>query len=425
VFSVEIDGRQRRFRAGETADDGVEPCKQVLLDFREVGIRAIDEYTLETVLEHPTPFWLPLTAYYALYAVNRTCVETFGSPQWTYPENIVTNGPYRLQFRRIRDRIRLVKSDTYWDRQRVRLGVVDALAISSQVTMFNLYATGKADWITDPPAIVLRELLHAQPHRNDLNPRPFLSTYFYMLNTSRKPLDDVRVRRALALALDREEITRTATAAGEVPALSLVPPGMPHYDAPTLGSEDVAEARRLLAAAGYPDGRGFPKLQILYNTHEAHQTIAELVRKQWQHNLGINVDTRNEEWASYQSSVRQMQYTVARRGWVGDYLDPNTYLDMMVTGGENNSTGWSNPEYDRLIAAARAEIDEARRLEILHEAEQILLDEVPIVPIYFYVSKNMVKPYVRGFYNNLQDLHPVDRMWIDHDSPGPNEFMAN
>jgi oligopeptide transport system substrate-binding protein len=425
VFSVEIDGRPQRFHVGDVGAAGIRPCKQVLLDFHEVGIRAIDDYTLETTLEHPTPFWLGLTAYYALYAVNQTCVETHGSPAWTYPENIVTNGPYRLQIRRIRDRIRLVRSDTYWDRGHVRLGVVDALAITSQVTMFDLYETGNVDWITDPPAIVLRELLHAKPHRNDLNPKPILSSYFYMLNTTRKPLDDVRVRRALALALDREEITRTATAAGEVPALGLVPPGMPHYEAAIFGAENVAEARRLLAEAGYPDGHGFPKLEILYNTHEAHQTIAELVRKQWQHNLGINVDTRNEEWASYQSSIRQMQYTVARRGWVGDYVDPNTYLDMMVTGGENNSTGWSNPEYDRLIAAARAEVDETRRLEILHRAEQILMDEVPIVPIYYYVSKNMVKPYVRGFYNNLLDLHPIDRIWIDHNLTGPNEFMAN
>lgn len=425
VFTVEIDGRPQRFHVGDQPLADARPCKQVLLDFREVGVRAIDDYTLETELDHPTPFWLPLTAYYALYAVNRTCVETYGSPAWTYPENIVTNGPYRLKLRRIRDRIRLAKSDTYWDREHVRLGVIDALAITSQVTMFNLYETGNVDWITNPPAIVLRELLHTTPPRDDLNPQPFLCTYFYMLNTTRPPLDDVRVRRALALALDREQITRTALAAGEVPAYSLVPPGMAHYDAPTLGSENVAEARRLLVEAGYPDGRGFPKLEILYNTDQAHQTIAELVRKQWQQNLGINVETRNEEWASYQSSIRQMKYTVARRGWVGDYLDPNTYLDMMVTGGENNSTGWSNPEYDRLIAAARSEIDETRRLEILHQAEEILMREVPVLPIYFYVSKNMVKPYVRGFYNNLQDLHPLDDIWIDHGSPGPNEFMAD
>lgn len=426
VFSVEIDGRERQFQAREAVTvSGAEPCKQVLLDFREVGVRALDDRTLETTLENPTPFWLGLVAYHAVLPVNKTCVETYGTPQWTYPENIVTNGAYRVAFRRIRDRIRLAKSDTYWDRDNVQLNVIDALAITSQVTMYNLFETGKADWITDPPAIVLRELLQPGRKRENLNPQPFLSTYFYNLNTARKPLGDIRVRQALSMALDREEITRTAMAAGEVPAYSLVPPGMPEYDAPTCQTENVAEAQRLLAEAGFPNGRGFPKLDILYNTHEAHQTIAQLIRKQWERNLGITVSTRNEEWASYQSSVRQMQYSVARRGWVGDYLDPNTYLGMMVTDGENNSTGWSNAVYDQLIKEAEQEPDEAKRRELLLRAERILMDELPLIPIYFYVGKNMVKPYVQGFYSNLLDSHPLDRISIDHDLAGPNDYMSN
>ncbi|HEY4233300.1 MAG TPA: peptide ABC transporter substrate-binding protein [Lacipirellulaceae bacterium] len=426
TFVVEVDGRERRFRVGDRGDEaqGIEPCRQVLLDFREVGVRAIDDHTLETTLENPTPYWLDLLIYHALLPVNQKCVETYGSPRWTDPEHIVTNGAFRIALRRIRDRIRLTKSDNYWDREYVKLGVIDALAITSQVTMFNLFETGKADWITDPPAIVLRELLKPGRTREFLNPKPMLCTYYYLINTTRKPLDDVRVRRALARSINRREITGTALAAGEVPAYSLVPPGIPGYDPPTLGKEDVPEARQLLAEAGYPDGRGFPKLEILYNTHEAHQTIAQLVRKQWEQNLGITVDTRNEEWGSYLASVRQMEYWVARRAWVGDYLDPNTFLGMFVTGGEDNSTGWSNAEYDGLIAAARAEVDEEKRLEILRRAERILMDEVPIIPMYHYVGKNLVKPYVRGFYGNMLDDHPLRAIWIDRDFKGPNEFMA-
>jgi oligopeptide transport system substrate-binding protein len=425
VFVVAMDGEDRSFRVGDlAAAGGVEPCKQIVLDFREVGVRAVDDYTLEITLDHPTPYWLGLVAYHAVLPVNPTCVETYGTPQWTFPENMVSNGAYRVAFRRIRDRVRLVKNEHYWDRDNVRIGVIDALAITSQVTMFNLFETGKADWITDPPAIVLRELLKPGKNRNDLNPTPYLCTYYYMLNTTRKPLTDKRVRRALTLAIDREEITRTAVAAGEWPAYSLVPPGMPSYEAATFGEESVNEAQRLLADAGYPDGRGFPKLEILYNTHEAHKTIAELVRKQWERNLGITVSTRNEEWASYMASIHLLDYTVARRAWVGDYLDPNTFLGMMVTGGENNSTGFSNAEYDRLIAAAEEEVDEALRMKLLHQAEQILMDELPIIPIYYYVSKSMVKPYIRGFYGNLLDDHPLYQLWIDHDLEGPNEFMS-
>src|SRR5262249_51474673 len=163
----------------------------------------------------------------------------------------------------------------------VKLNVIDALAITSQVTTVNLFDTGKADWITNPPAIVLRELLKPGRPRTRVNPKPMLCTYYYMLNTTRKPLDDVRVRRALALAIIRAETPGTALAAGEVPAYSLVPPGIPGYESPTLGTEDVPKAQQLLAEAGYPQARGFPKLEILYNTDEAHQTIAQLVRKQW------------------------------------------------------------------------------------------------------------------------------------------------
>jgi oligopeptide transport system substrate-binding protein len=416
VFVVEIDGKERRFRTGEfAATDGIEPCAQVLLDFREVGVRAIDDHSLQQTLESPTPFWLELVARHAVLPVNRTCVETYGTPQWTYPENIVANGAYNIAFRRIRDRIRLVKSDTYWDRDNVSLGTIDALALTSQVTMFNLFETGKADWITDPPAIVLRELLKTGERKAELNPQPFLSSYFYLLNTTRPPLNDPRVRRALALALDREEITRTATGAGEVPAYSLVPPGMPNYESPKFGEENVAEARRLLAEAGFPEGRGFPKTEILYNTHEAHQTIAQLIRKQWQQNLGIVVSTRNEEWSSYQASVHQLEYWMARRGWVGDYVDPNTHLGMMVTDGANNSTGYANPEYDRLIAEAEKEVDETKRRELLYRAEELLMNDLPLIPIYYYVSKNMVKPYVRGFYPNLLDNHPLYYLSIDEE----------
>jgi oligopeptide transport system substrate-binding protein len=427
VFVVEIGGRERKFRTGEKGDSaaGVEPCKQVLLDFREVGAKALDDYTIEMTLENPTPFWLELLAYHALLPVNQTCLETYGSPDWTYAENIVTNGPYRVAFRRIRDRIRLVKNEQYWDKDRVTLNIIDALAISSQVTMFNLFATDKVDWITDLPAIVLRELLKTGAARDELAPQPYLGTYYYLLNTNRKPLDDARVRRALALALDREEITRTATGAGEVPAYSLVPLGIPGYTPEKFGEENVKEAQRLLAEAGYPNGRGFPKLEILYNTHQAHQTIAQLVRKQWEKNLGVTASTRNEEWGSYQTSIRQFEFDIARRAWIADYIDPNSHLDIMVTDGENNNTGWSNAEYDRLIAAARSETDEAKRFELFHQAERILMEAMPIIPIYYYVDKNMIKRDVRGFHRNPLDQHPLSAIWIDQELPAPSKSPSD
>lgn len=430
VYVVAIDGRERRFKVasdGDALPAGVEPCRQVLLDFRDVGIRAIDDYTLEIRLTNPTPYFLELLAFYPLAPVHQGCIEKFGRPNWTRPENIVTNGAFRLVKRRLRDRIRLHKSDTYWDRDNVKLNVVDALSVDDRTTAVNLYMTGMADWVTVPPAEVLRQLLKSDPPRNDLNTAPQLTTYFYLLNVTKPPLDDRRVRQALSMALDRDEITRVALGAGERPALSLVPPAMPNYEPQLAAPHNPARARELLAEAGYPDGRGFPKLEILYNTDQAHQAIAELARKQWQRELGINVSLRNEEWASFQDSQQQLNYLISRRAWVGDYLDPNTYLDMYVTNGENNNTGFSNAEYDKLIADAAKEPDQAKRTELLERAERLLMDEMPIIPIYYYVSRNLVRPHVRNFKNNLQDSHPIRAIWIDPDvdpnDPRPNEYM--
>jgi len=430
IYVVEIDGHEQRFQVADASDaieTGVQRCRQVLLDFRQVGVRVIDDRTLEIRLTNPTPYFLDLLGFYPFSPVHRGCLEKYGTPDWTKPENIVTNGAYRLVTRRIRDRIRLKRSDNYWGRENVRLDVIDALSIDNRTTALNLYMTGMIDWVTVPPAEVLRELLKSNPPRNDLNPAPQLTTYYFLLNNTRPPLNDKRVRQALALALDREEVTRVATGAGEVPALSLVPPSMPDYTQQPCKPFNPEAARKLLAEAGFPDGRGFPKLEILYNTDQAHQAIAELVRKQWQRELGITASLRNEEWGSFQDSQQQLKYLVARRAWVGDYLDPNTYLDMFVTNGENNCTGFSNAQYDQLIADAAKEPDQKKRRQILESAERLLMDEMPVIPVYFYVSRNMVRPHVRGFYNNLQDLHALHAIWLDPNvndkDPRPNEYM--
>ena len=178
VFVVEIDGKERKFRNGKAGDAsaGIEPCNQVLLDFSEVGIKALDDYTIEMQLESPTPYWLSLLAYHALLPANQKCIETHGSPAWTYAENIVSNGPYSVAFRRIRDRIRLVKNEHYWDPERAKLEVIDALAVSSQSTMYNLFATGKVDWITDSPPVVLRELMKSGSAKDVFAPQQYLGT---------------------------------------------------------------------------------------------------------------------------------------------------------------------------------------------------------------------------------------------------------
>ena len=436
TFVVQTGDGQRSFRYADDATaakqeppEGIEWCRQTLVDFSTVGVEVVDDHTLLLTLQDPTSYWLALTGFYPLFPMQQACVEKYGSPRWTYVDNIVCNGPFVPEFRRFRDRMRLKRSDTYWDRDNVALETVDVLAVESVNTFLNLFLTGEVDWIQEAPPQAMRELLDEEPPRDDINPAPMLNTYYYLLNVDRPPLNDVRVRKALALAIDRDELCGRILPSGEMPAFSLVPPGLPGYDPPVLGdpaaaqAERVAQAKQLLAEAGYPDGRGFPRLEIMYNTHEAHQLIAEVIRKQWERNLGIVVKSRNEEWGSYLASQRQSRFDICRKGWIGDYADPNTFLDMFVTGGEQNNTNWGRTKYDQLIRGAAAETDPAKRLALLREAEEMLMDELPIIPVYFYVSKNLVKPYVRGFYNNIQDYHPLWAIWIDRDGDTPSDFV--
>lgn len=415
VYTVEIDGQARRF-ALVPADSELELCKQVLPDFREVGVRVIDDHTLELTLEHPTPYFVFLLGFYVLSPVHQECVETYGDSGWVRPEHIVTNGPYKLEFRRLRDRIRLARNEHYWDAANVRLATIDVLAVESDTTLLNLYLTGAADWIPTVPNIVIPQL---KQERSDFISEPILAVYFYRLNTTRPPLDDVRVRRALSLALNREEIVTRVSRGGESPARCFVPPGLNGYPKLDVLREDVDQARALLAEAGFGPDRPLPAFAILYNTSEAHRDIAQVVMYQWKSALGVDARLRNQEWQSYLASQRSQDYEVSRSGWTGDYADPNTFLDLFVTDGENNQTGWGNPRYDELIAEAARETDAAARLALLAEAERILLDEVPIIPLYHYMSKNLVHPNLRGFYPNTLDVHPLQALYWSNDAAAP------
>jgi oligopeptide transport system substrate-binding protein len=233
-----------------------------------------------------------------------------------------------------------------------------------------------------------------------------LIVYFYRLNVARKPLDDVRIRRALNMAIDKQEICDRVTKAGQRPARSLVPPGLTGYSVAETDAYDPEGAKRLLEDAGYPGGRDLPKIQILYNTNEGHRDIAEVIQQYWRR-IGIDAELRNLEWGVYLDAVNKIDFDVARAGWIPDYSDPNTYLSLFVTNGPQNSTNWSNPEYDSLIAAAGKEPDIKSRMDLLRLAEVILMREQPIIPIYFYVSINMVNERVEGFSPNVQDMHQL------------------
>jgi oligopeptide transport system substrate-binding protein len=382
-----------------------------------LGIRSPAPGVLEIELNAPTPFFIDLMGFYPTFPVNRRCLEEAQARwpdrweiEWVRPENIVTNGPFRIAERRVNDRIRLVKNETYWDADSVALGSIDVLAIEQDSTMLNMYLTGGCDVIDRVNTNVVQELMG----REDFQPTAYLGTYFYRVNVTKAPYDDPRVRRALALVIPRREICEQVMKMGQQPCFSLSPPGIGAYVPPTMREGDLEEARRLLTEAGFPGGEGFPPIEIHYNTSEAHASIAQVIALAWQDALGIRTKLRNEEWKVYLDTQFNLRYDVSRSAWIGDYGDPNTFVDLMVTGGENNKTGWGDPEYDRLVAAAALELDAEVRLGLLRQAEALLMEELPILPIYSYVTQNVVAPRLGGFEPNVLDEHfPKFWYWMD------------
>jgi oligopeptide transport system substrate-binding protein len=290
----------------------------------------------------------------------------------------------------------------------VALGRIELRVYDSVNTPLLAYETGAVDVTTMVPPLAIMPLLEDQQagRRADVQYDINFGTYFYRFNCTRAPLDDARVRRALALAVDRQAIIERAARGGQKPAFTLVPPGLPGYAPPPGLRENVAEARRLLAEAGYPGGRGLAELSILVNKSAGHVPVAELIQQEWSDRLGIAVRIEQVDWKVFLDMVQKGEYQVARGGWYGDYLDPNTFLDMFVTGGGNNQTGWSNRAYEALVAEAARQTDPAERARTFRRAEEILLAEVPVVPLYFYTTVTLVRPGLEGVEPNL--LNRID-----------------
>lgn len=380
-------------------------------DFSKVGVKALNPRLLEVRLENPTPYFPDLCAFITYAPVHMPAIQRHGGG-WTKPGRLVGNGAYLLESWRLNDRIRLRKNPLYWDSANVRMETIDVLPISSASTAFNYYHTGAADLMLDK-GLAPVQLLDELRKRPDFHSAPFLATYFLRFNCSRPPFNDARVRKAFALALDKELITTKITRAGERPARSFVPPGTAnHLPVEGLG-RDVAQARRLLAEAGFPEGRGFPLVSYLYNSSELNDFIAVEIREMARQALGVEMALRKQEWKVYLNSLNALDYDIARSSWVGDYNDPNTFLDLFVTGGGNNRTGWSHPEYDALIRQAAAETGLRRRAEIFQRAERLLVEqECPIAPLYYFVGIQMYdRSRLGGIEANLLDEHPLRRMF--------------
>ncbi len=390
--------------------------KGELKDFNDVGVKALSDQDLEITLANNTPYFLQLLNHNSMYPLHTKTILKFGaiderSTLWTRAENFVGNGPFMLNEWTPQKLISVVKNPNYWDVQNVRLNEIRFYPIQSEVNAERSYRAGQVHLFDKLPA----EKVSSYSDKKDPALRTFqmYGTYFYRFNTTIKPLNDVRVRKALAYALDRESLVKNVTGGGELAAYTLTPPNAYGYTSNTKIPYDPNRAKALLAEAGYPNGLGFPKFKLLYNTTEVHQKIALAIQEMWKKSLGIEIQLENQEWKTFIENQRTMNYQICRSSWVGDYVDPDTFLQLFITDGGNNETGWSNPVYDQLIKNAASATNEAERFEYFQQAEKILNDEVPIIPIYTYVRNRLVSPSVKNWKNHLQDFWVYKDLYLE------------
>jgi oligopeptide transport system substrate-binding protein len=379
-----------------------------------VGIHADGPRILRFELEAPLPTFPSLLTLFPLYPVPRHVVEKHGDA-WTRKEHFVSNGPFTLSEWRLRDRVRVVRNPRYRDTEAVHLRSIDYLCVESPATMLNLLVAGRADIIVDVPTSAVTAIAteFAPESGAAWLPELRLGTFYLAVNLNRPPLSNRKVRRALSAAIDRRAITQVLLRAGEQPATSFVPRGV------ACGTSMYEPPTEILAAPLEPSAllkEGLAELQmdlneasieLIYSTTEAtDQPIAELLQESWT-SLGLRVRLVNLDSASARDAIRRGQFQIARASWIGDYNDPSTFLDLLVTGGARNPSGWSNPRYDELVTQlARTTRNDVERAGHYREAESILMEEAVIIPVFHYVSRSLVRRGVLGFYPNVLDWHP-------------------
>ncbi len=392
--------------------------KGQLKDFEQVGVHAVDDHTLRVDLEHPTPYLLRLMLqryYFPVYlpgVLGGGGSEDRGNQNWTRAENFVGNGPYVMTEWTPNQRIVARKNPHYWNRDHLRINEVRYYPIEDANVEEDAFRAGLIHKTSSGNIPVAKVDTYRREKSSLLHIDPYLGSYFYMLNTTKPGLTDVRVRRALAMSIDRESLVKNVARGGQQPAFNYTPPGTSDYVCRTLIPYDPAGARKLLAEAGYPGGAGMPPLSILLNTSELHRPLAEAVQAMWKKELGLDVRLNNQEWKVYLNSRSLMDYTVFRAGWIGS-LDPYFFLENYLSGGANNLTGFASPEYDRLIRQAQVTLDPQARNECFQQAEAILMEQAPIVPIYFYTNIYLLKPSVRGWHSNPVDYHPLEELSLE------------
>ncbi|HVT88032.1 MAG TPA: peptide ABC transporter substrate-binding protein [Tepidisphaeraceae bacterium] len=389
--------------------------------WENVSVRAPDPRTLIVTLDNPTPFFPDICAFPPMFPLNQKTLEKFkhfdqATGRTTYdaafatPPNLVTNGPFMLTRWQLKVGQTLTKNPYYWDKQHVVSNTIESLVFDDPLLALQRYERGDVDWLAETSGDIAAQLRDAG--RKDVRIFPSFGTYFYSFNCQptlpggrKNPFADMRVRQALTMAIDKRPIVRNVTKLGEEITSLYVPPTFPTYKRPTGLAYDVAKSKQLLADAGYPDGKGFPTLKLIFNTEfNDHKLIAEIMSRQWKQKLNINIELDGLEIKQFQTRLHGKDYDIARASWYGDYNDVSTFTDKYRSDSLNNDSGWINADYDKLLDQALKETDAQKRLDLLSKAEQILVTEVPILPLYHYVNKYVMRDNVKGIPLNPRNM---------------------
>lgn len=380
-------------------------------DEKKLDISAPDPKTFVVNLNVKCPYFEEICAFPAVMPVRKDIIEA--NKTWTNsPETLVSNGAYKLEKWEHNSTLSMVKNPEYYDQDSVKAEKLAFHLQDDQNAIYASYRSGDLDFINSVPQEEIQKLLDTK----ELKIKPYVGTYFVCFNTEKEPFNDPKVRKAFSLAIDRNFIVNQVTGQGQEPATAYVPSGV--YDANgaegddfrTVGGDyysindedyekNIEEAKKLMEEAGYKDGEGFPQIDYLYNTDENHKAIAEALQNMWQENLGVQVSLQNQDWNVFLKERKEGNYNIARHGWIADYNDPMSFIDMWLTGGGNNDAQYKNPEFDKFVKAAKATSDPDERMENMHKAEDILIGEDNVVaPLYFYNNSYMMKPNIQGLY---------------------------
>ncbi|HEX7262234.1 MAG TPA: peptide ABC transporter substrate-binding protein [Luteolibacter sp.] len=380
--------------------------KEKITDFSQVGVTAVNDLTLRVKLREPVPYLPSLTRHYTWFPVPRHVVLKHGKmtdrfTKWSTRENLVGNGAFKIKTWRFHDLIEVERNSSYWDAAAVGLNGVRFFPIENSYTETRAFLSGQLHTIYQLPSDLIRSVKKNDPQF--LRQEPYVGTTFIRLNTKRPALSDPRVRQALSLTLDRQQICEHIME-GYFPAASLTPK-MGAYAPEAKLSFDPAKARALLAEAGFPNGDGFPVFSLMISKPAA-RAAAEAMQAMWLKHLNIRVNIQNRDWGSFVSAQQSLDFDMASAGWIGDYLDPTTFLNMWTAGNGNNNTGWSDPRYEALLREAALKADPAERFALFRQAEALLMEAQPILPVAHYTRNYLLRPEVKGWHPLLLDNHP-------------------